>query len=144
MAHAHATSGSPLRDARPLSGQGLRYVLDDERRELADQLGRTTAGRTAKTLAKAGTLRVTLVRLRGGTTVDAESVAGEASVHVLDGRLALHAEGHVLELGPGEIAILSQNLREPVRALEDSTFLVTVAWQEGAGAWDQEERQGHH
>ncbi len=144
MAQQHETTGTHLREAHPLSGQGLRYVLDDERRELESNVGRTTAGRTAKTLAKSDTLRVTLVHLRAGMTVHPSATAGAASLHVLQGRVSVQTDGTSLELGPGELAIFSNNLREPLRALEDSTFLVTVAWEEGAGAWEQEEQEGHH
>jgi hypothetical protein len=31
-------------------------------------------------------------------------------------------------------AIFSDKLREAIQALDDSTFLLTVAWEEGAGA----------
>jgi hypothetical protein len=40
--------------------------------------------------------------------------------------------------------VLPNNLREPLRAEEASTLLVTVAWEEGAGAWDQKEAANHH
>jgi quercetin dioxygenase-like cupin family protein len=142
MTHAHATHGSALRDARALSGQGLSFSLDHEAQALAAELGQASGGRVAKTLAKTGALRVTLVHLAAGTTVDPEAAAGEASVQVLTGRLELNASGRILQLGPGELVVLSQNLREPLRAHEPSTLLVTVAWREGAGAWAQEAREG--
>jgi quercetin dioxygenase-like cupin family protein len=144
MAQPHETSGTQVRDARPISGQGLTYTLDQERRELESLVARTTAGRTAKTLAKSDTLRVFLVQLRAGTTVDPSANAGAASLQVLAGRVSLQARGKPLELGAGQLVILSENLREPLRALDDSTLLVTVAWEEGAGAWDQEAHEGHH
>jgi quercetin dioxygenase-like cupin family protein len=140
----HDTTGTNLREAHALSGQGLTYSLDDERRELENELGRTTAGRTAKTLAKAETLRVTLVHVREGTTIHPSAAAGAASVQVLHGRLSVEVDDTPLDLGPGALAIFSNNLQEPLRAVEDSTFLVTVAWEEGAGAWDQEEQEGQH
>jgi hypothetical protein len=58
------TSGSSVREAHPVSGEYLRYVLDVENRELECEVTRTSAGRTAKTLAKTDTLRVTLVATR--------------------------------------------------------------------------------
>ena len=57
-------------------------------------------------------------------------------------RLLLQADGQVHELGPGQIAVLAENLHEPIQAAERSAFLVTVAWPEGAGAWAQEEAAG--
>ena len=54
----------------------------------------------------------------------------------------MQADGDALEAGPGDLVVLSENLREPVKAEEDSTFLITVAWPEGAGAWDREASVG--
>jgi hypothetical protein len=143
MADTHETTGTRVREAHAVSGQGLRYVLDTERRDLQAEVGRTTAGRTAKTLAKSDTLRVTLVHLRAGTTVHPSATAGAASLQVLDGHLVVESDSG-LELGPGDLAIFDHNLRQPLRAREACTFLVTVAWEEGAGAWDQEEQSGGH
>ncbi len=142
MAEEHTTSGSPRREAHSVSGEGLRYSLDQERRELESQRGQTSAGRTSKTLAKTGTLRVTLIDLRAGTTVDPRATAGAATIQVLQGRVSLGAVGQDVQAGAGELVILDQNLRDPLRAEEDSMLLVTIAWDEGAGAWDEDGRAG--
>jgi quercetin dioxygenase-like cupin family protein len=143
MRQGHATSGTEQREAHPLSGQGLVFRLADEIRGLRDDLGRASGGRAAKTLAKSDGLRVTLVLLRAGVTLDPQAAAGGASLHVLEGRLHVQADSRVLEAGTGDLVVLSANLREPIRAEEDSAFLVTVAWPEGAGAWEQEAATGH-
>jgi len=119
------------------------FRLADEVRELRQDLGRATGGRSGKTLAKAGGLRVTLVMLDAGVTLDPEAAAGGASVQVLDGRLRVRTDGDEWELAPGDLVALSHNLLEPVRAIERAAFLVTVAWPEGAGAWGQEASTGH-
>jgi quercetin dioxygenase-like cupin family protein len=142
MRESHATGGTAQRAAHPLSGQGLLFHLEDEIRDLRSELGRTSGGRAAKTLAKAGGLRVTLILLRGGVTVDPQAAAGGASLQVLEGRLRVQADTRVLEATPGDLVVLGENLREPIRAEEDSLFLVTVAWPEGAGAWEQEATTG--
>ena len=71
-----------------------------------------------------------------------ESIAGGASLQVLDGNLRVQMDGQIHELGPGQVAILAENLHEPIQAGERSAFLVTVAWPEGAGAWSEEEAAG--
>ena len=48
-----------------------------------------------------------------------------------------------MEVGPGQVIVLADNLREPVTALEQTAFLLTVAWPPGAGAWAQEETGRH-
>jgi quercetin dioxygenase-like cupin family protein len=143
MTVAHSTSGTARRPAHDLAGDALAFRLSDEIRELSQDLGRATGGRTAKTLAKAAGLRVTLVVLDSGVTLEPEAAAGGASLEVLEGRIRVQTNGTQQELGPGEMLVLSQNLRDPVRAVERSAFLVTVAWPEGAGAWSQEAQAGH-
>ena len=129
--------------AHALADEGLVFRLADEVRELQQDLGRATGGRSGKTLAKAGGLRVTLVVLDAGVTLEPEAAAGGASLQVLEGRLRVQADGEEWELAPGDPVALGHNLREPVRAIERSAFLVTVAWPEGAGAWGQEASSGH-
>jgi quercetin dioxygenase-like cupin family protein len=139
----HATSGTAERAAHPLSGQGLLFRLADEVRSLRSDLGRTSGGRAGKTLAKSDGLRVTLVLLQSGVTLDPQASAGGSTLHVLEGRLRVQADSRVLEAQPGDLIVLSDNMREPVKAEEDAAFLVTVAWPEGAGAWEQEATAGH-
>jgi ethanolamine utilization protein EutQ (cupin superfamily) len=142
MKQGHATSGTVERAAHPLSGQGLVFRLADEMQGLRSDIARTSGGRAAKTLAKADGLRVTLTHLQAGVRMDPRAVAGGASLQVLEGRLSVHADGRVVEAGPGDLVLLGENLREPVRAEEDAFFLVTVAWPEGAGAWEHEAMAG--
>ena len=51
----------------------------------------TSGGRAAKALAKTDGMRVTLVLLRSGATLNPESTAGGASLHVLEGRVRVQA-----------------------------------------------------
>jgi len=140
----HTTTGSARRPAHVLSGQGLSFSLADEARQLASDLKTTSGGRAAKTLAKAAGLRATLVMLQAGRTMTPESIAGGASVQVLSGRLRITTDGQTHAASPGALVLLSDNLHEPIAAEEDAVFLVTVAWPEGAGAWNQEAAAGRH
>jgi quercetin dioxygenase-like cupin family protein len=142
MTSAHATTGTERRPAHSLSGEGLVFRLADEIEALRQDLSRASGHRSAKTLAKAGGLRVTLVVLDADAILSPEGRAGGASLQVLDGRLRVQTDGEVHVLGPGEIVVLAQNLREPIQAAERSAFLITVAWPEGAGAWPEEVAAG--
>ena len=132
--HGRQTSGTTHRAARQMSGRGHVFALADEVRTLRGELEHTSGGRAAKTLAKTDGLRVTLVLLRSGATLNPESTAGGASLHVLEGRVRVQAEGEEWDLGPHDLIVLEENLREPVTAIEEAAFLVTVAWPAGAGA----------
>jgi quercetin dioxygenase-like cupin family protein len=138
------TTGTDRREARPLSGSGLVYRLNDELDGLRQDLSRSTGGRSAKTLAKAGGLRATLVYMEANSTIVPEASNGGCTVQVIEGRLRMHVDGNIHELGSGEVIVLEENLREPIQAAERSAFLITVAWPEGAGAWSQEQAQGRH
>lgn len=136
--HSRQTSGTTHRAARQMSGRGSVFELADEVRSLRAELAHTSGGRAAKTLAKTDGLRVTLVLLTMGATLNPESTAGGASLHVLEGRAHVQAEGQQWDLGPGDLIVLGENLREPVTAIEESAFIVTVAWPAGAGASEHE------
>jgi quercetin dioxygenase-like cupin family protein len=140
----HMTTGTDRREARSLSGEGIVFRLSNEIQELRQDLARSSGQRSAKTLAKSGGLRVTLVELEANATIQPEATNGASTVHVIDGRLRLQTSGSIHEIGPGEMVVLEQNLREPIQAAERSSFLVTVAWPQGAGAWDQEQASGRH
>jgi quercetin dioxygenase-like cupin family protein len=142
MARAHATTGTERRPSHALSGHGLVFRLADEIDALRRDLSRSSGQRSAKTLAKTRGLRLTLVVLEANAAMAPEATAGGASLQVLDGRLRIQTDGHMQELGPGQVAVLAQNLHEPIQAAERSAFLVTVAWPEGAGAWAEEEAAG--
>jgi quercetin dioxygenase-like cupin family protein len=82
--------------------------------------------------------------LKDGTIVEPSAIAGGASIQILEGRLRLQADGSEITAIPGDLVVMAQNLREPVRAEENAAVLISVAWPPGAGAWEQEERQGKH
>jgi hypothetical protein len=136
--HNRQTSGTVHRPARMMSGRGNVFALIDEVRSLRGELHRTSGGRAAKTLAKTDGIRVTLVLLKQEATLNPESTAGGASIEVLEGRLRVQSNGERWDLGPHELIVLEDNLREPVTASEESAFLVTVAWPAGAGASERE------
>ncbi len=142
MANAHTTTGTERRAKHALSGSGLTFNLREEIEALRQDLSRSSGHRSAKTLAKTRGLRVTLVVLEATGTMAPESSAGGASLQVLEGRLRVQTDGAIHEVGPGQVVIVAENLHEPIQAAEQSAFLVTVAWPEGAGAWSEEEAAG--
>ena len=124
----HQTSGTPRRDAHLLSGRGLVFRIAEEVNSLRNDLEHTSGGRAAKTLAKTEGLRVTLVLIKKGFELNPEATAGGASLEVLSGRLRVQVEGLPWEVGVGELIVLADNLRERVTAVDETAFLLTVAW----------------
>jgi quercetin dioxygenase-like cupin family protein len=139
---AHSTNGSSRRRARSVSAQGMVYRLPLEIESLKQDLAHTTGGRAAKTLVKSRNLRVVLITVRSGSTIDPHAIAGGALLHVLEGRIKIHLADTGGEARAGDVVVLNQNLRQPVEALEKATVLAMVAWPDGAGAWNPEAANG--
>jgi quercetin dioxygenase-like cupin family protein len=118
------------------------FQVASEIQSLKEDLAQTTGGRAAKRLAKSRNLRVALITLRSGSTIDPHAIAGGAALYVLEGRLRIHPEDVAEQVEAGDVVVVNQNLRKPVVALDDATVLAVVAWPDGAGAWDAESAGG--
>ncbi|PYI67022.1 LuxR family transcriptional regulator [Arthrobacter livingstonensis] len=97
-------------------------------RELLGNAKAGTSGRSARTVygGHERVLRQTVVALTAGSMLDEHDNPGEATVQVLSGRLVL-ATGEVSWEGSAGDHLVVPNARHSVKALEDSTFLLTVA-----------------
>jgi quercetin dioxygenase-like cupin family protein len=90
-------------------------------------LGPRLAGERTTALFKAGHLEVMRLVLPRSKALPPHAVAGDITVHCLEGRIDVTADGssHVLEAG--QLLYLLAGVSHSVVALEDSTALVTVA-----------------
>ena len=61
----------------------------------------------------------------GGELTD-HSAHGLVTIHVLEGRLMVQADGHDHELGVGQVLILNPDVPHDVRAPEAGAMLLTV------------------
>lgn len=71
-------------------------------------------------------LRQTVIALVGGQKLDEHENPGEATVHVLQGRVRLIAGQNSWEGSSGDLIIVPDS-RHSLEALEDSAILLTVA-----------------
>jgi len=106
MAIAHAVPGEAI-DVRPL---GSRLASE-----------RTVA------LFKSEHLEVMRLVLLQGKSLPPHKVPGEITVHCLEGRIDVTAQGTSHVLRAGELLYLAAGVLHGVEALEDSSALVTVA-----------------
>jgi quercetin dioxygenase-like cupin family protein len=85
-------------------------------------------GQNATTLVKHDTLRVVLMALKPQVRIPEHQTAGRISIHTLSGHIVVRADGRTFDLPAGTLVVLDPNVRHDVEALEESAFLLTIAW----------------
>jgi quercetin dioxygenase-like cupin family protein len=99
-------------------------------REQLEKALADTSGRSAHTVFGGHThaLRQTLIALKGGHQLDEHESPGDATVHVLHGRVKLVAGDESWEGSAGDLLTIPPR-RHSLEALTDSAVLLTVAKQ---------------
>jgi quercetin dioxygenase-like cupin family protein len=89
-----------------------------------------SSGRSASTVygGHEHVLRQTVIALAAGKTMDEHVNPGEATVHVLTGRIRLVAGGASWEGSAGDLLIVPDS-RHALEAIDDTAILLTVAKQ---------------
>ncbi len=88
----------------------------------------SSSGRSAQTVVggHTHTLRQTVIALCAGAALDEHENPGEASIHVLTGRVRLASQDASCEGATGDLLIVP-DARHSLTALEDTAVLLTVA-----------------
>lgn len=99
--------------------------------QVRDQLKRAAAGSTGRSAETVyggheHVLRQTLIALTAGTSLAEHESPGEATVHVLRGRVRLLSGDDAWDGIAGDLLIVP-DARHALEALEDSAVLLTVA-----------------
>jgi quercetin dioxygenase-like cupin family protein len=93
------------------------------------------SGRSSQTLAKYEQFRIVLVRMKPGSYMSHHRAEGPISIHLLLGKVRVHLpEDRMEDLKPGDLLTLERCLEHDVEALEESAFLLTIAWPEAMNA----------
>ena len=115
---------------RPLSGPVLRFRVSEERARANDAVLLERHGRNARTLVKAGPLRVTLVVVAAGGKIAPHRSDGPISVQVLDGDIRFRAVGMEHALGPGDLLVVDGGVEHAIESSGGGAFLLTVVQPE--------------
>jgi quercetin dioxygenase-like cupin family protein len=127
-----AGRSSALRSLEPLEGPMLAFDLNGEIKRLREE-NVWQAGRNSKTLVKHPDFRLILTVLKSGTCLHEHKAAGRISVQAVAGHIQMRVRGQVFDLPLGHLLALERAIPHDVEALEDSAFLLTIAWPENAG-----------
>ena len=91
------------------------------------------SGRSSETLVKYDEFRIVLVRMKPGSYMSHHKAEGPISIHGIQGKIRVHLpEDRMEDLKPGDLLTLGRCLQHDVEALEESAFLLTIAWPENA------------
>lgn len=129
-------------EARVLNEALLQFDLAGEIRKLRQEDSwRRKAGRSAATLVKHGDLRLVLVAMRANSHMHEHKTNARISIQTIAGHIRLRLGEKSVDLPAGHLLVLDQALSHDVEALEDSAFLLTFSWPQGA---EQISREGRH
>lgn len=110
-----------------LQGESLLFALGAEDGELRARAATASDGRAAKTLVKEGPLRITLVALRKGTTIQQHDVASPVSIQCIRGSLRITTPSGDIDLTQDNLLSLGAGVTHTVNALDDCSMLITFA-----------------
>lgn len=114
----------------PMAAPFLEFDLIRELEQLHGELD-WNRGQNAKTLVKYDDFRVVLIALKARARLPGHQNKGRISIQTVAGHILVRAEGRTFDLPRGTLLALDQNLPHDVEALEESAFLLTIAWPGG-------------
>jgi quercetin dioxygenase-like cupin family protein len=105
-----------------------KLSLDAVAREQLEVARRAPSGRAAETVfgGHEKTLRQTVIALTGGSTLAEHENPGEATLHVLHGRVRLISGQHSWDGRDGDLIVIPPS-RHSLEAVSDVAVLLTVA-----------------
>jgi quercetin dioxygenase-like cupin family protein len=109
-----------------LSGE---HMLLDLAEVVTEMHGDSPRGRSrgAVTLVKQSGMTVLLTHLHSGGSLQEHAAPGPATVQVLDGRVQFEIGDERFEVPAGRLVAFDAGIRHSVKALEDSTLLLTLS-----------------
>jgi quercetin dioxygenase-like cupin family protein len=126
------TQGGAAPHRRPhpqsMSSAYLEFDLEAEIEQLHREPGWAT-GQNAKTLVKHDDFRVVLIALKARAKIPGHRTDGRISIQTVRGHLDVRAEGRSFDLPVGRLLALDRSVPHDVEALEESAFVLTIAWR---------------
>lgn len=114
------------------AGSSHLFSLADALRELRAEDHPPRAGHRQITLLQRPPVTQVLFSFEADGHLDQHSARGLVTIHVLEGKLQVKAEGEH-DLVAGDVLVLDPDVPHDVRASEQSAMLLTVHLGQGAG-----------
>jgi quercetin dioxygenase-like cupin family protein len=111
----------------PMAAPFLEFDLKRQLEQLHEE-PEWTSGQNARTLVKFDDFRVVLMALRARARVPGHQTKGRISIHTVVGHILVRADGRTFDLPGGALLALDRSVPHEVEAVEDSAFLLTIAW----------------
>ncbi len=127
MPEFDATHRGAARATEPTGGPHLSFDLEQQISDL-QQESYWQSGRNSKTIVKYADLRIVLTAIQKNTAIREHHSDGRISVQTVAGHIRMHAGGREFDLPRGHLLVLDRGMPHNVEALEDSAFLLTIAW----------------
>jgi quercetin dioxygenase-like cupin family protein len=110
----------------------MEFNLAEEIEQLHQEEAWLRTGRNSKTLVKQPDLRIVLVALNAGKSLEEHEAAARISIQTLSGHLTLQLQDRAIDLPAGHLLALDRAVRHDVAAAQESAFLLTISWPQGA------------
>lgn len=123
----HSDSQHRRPHSPPMAAPFLEFDLTREIEQLHREPEWTT-GQNAKTLVKYDDFRIVLTALKTRARLPGHQTEGRISIQTITGHIQVRAQGRTFDLPTGTLLALDQGLSHDVEALEESAFLLTIAW----------------
>ena len=111
---------------RQLQGQLLTFALDSEADALQASARSASDGLASKTLIRQGPLRITLLTLRQGATLNSHQVEAPSSIQVLRGKLRITTDHGDVVIAEDGMVTLAAGVIHSATALSDCAVLLTI------------------
>ncbi len=114
--------GNRMLDAALVSIDLLHFI-----KQIKNEVAWQNSDRNAITVFKAENMRIVLVALKKGASMDTHTANGIISVQVLQGHIKFNTGKQSVELHDGQLLALHEKIPHSVIAIEETVFLLTLS-----------------
>ena len=114
------------REDRIVSAPAVTFSIAEELKRLREEPEWISGTRNSVTVVKTANLSVVLTAVKKGATLCGHEVDGPISLQVLSGAIQFGVAGEPRTLAAGTVIALDTAVPHDIKALEDSTFLLTI------------------